>query len=107
MRRWRQRLDGSGQQINAGNNITISGNTLLDTGTGITSEGSHWQDACMELMGTNITVQNNIDWNYACFVLNGQWGQCTESGNQIYGGVLVSPDNVEPGARRRSRPRTP
>ena len=89
--------DRTSGKVGCGNNITISGNTLLDNGEGLTNTANHWQDACIELMGTNITVTNNIDWNYACFILNGQWGPCTVSGNQIYiSGSLFSNDNVNP-----------
>ena len=88
--------NSSSALVGCGNNITISGNTLLDNGEGSTNTANHWQDACVELMGTNITFTNNVDWNYACLILNGQWGPANVKGNQIYGGTLASPDNVEP-----------
>ena len=79
-----------------GNNITISGNTLIQNGPGQADNvGLGWKSG-IEIMGnTGVSINNNYCYGWSFMILNGiQPGGFTSSGNIEIGGSLVGTDNV-------------
>jgi fibronectin type 3 domain-containing protein len=77
-----------------GQNITISGNTLLQTGPD--QSLNQWAKSAIEIMGsTGITVSNNYTWGWGQGILNGVTGQGLTSSNNVFiGTTSYAPDAV-------------
>jgi Right handed beta helix region len=72
--------------------INITNNTILQTsGDSGNYTGS---GPAIEIMGSKVSVENNIAWGWSTFFLNGAQSPNASSGNKIYGGSFSSPDVV-------------
>ncbi len=81
---------GSAPYNDQGQNINISNNVFIQSGD---SENVQvWAKSAVEIMGTNVTMNNNYCWNWGNYILNGTINGLSSSNNTVVGGQLYSSD---------------
>lgn len=76
-----------------GQNITISGNTFLQTGPA--QNVMVWAKSAIEIMGQgNINITNNYSNDWGNLILNGAITTVNSSNNTVFGENFSSPDSV-------------